>query len=319
MGIDIGEKFSAFCFTNLSISSDIPETLELGSGICAARRLPVEFANHWRDWLGSLKIEAIESSNFVLLTKAISQTPQNLDQENYNLRCRLDYFMKGLLLQGCPQYEKGVTLNGSHFDGRTEIRQLGDLEDYRPSYGLPPLEVGTSELQRAIFFADRLKRIANGDDDWARLRRGLKALFQGSEEYEGGDRLHQFTRSLEALIKPDIGNTRSQFAHRCQTFSLAGTETQESLLQIFDIRSHVEHLHSPLDALKGSETDRIILANRRTRQADLLSRFALAQVLESEDLLQAFRTDGTIDSFWHMQDHERIRVWGNRLDLTNIS
>src|SRR5207249_7679539 len=87
------------------------------------------------------------------------------------------------------------------------------------------------------------------------LRRGLKVLFDGTlMPNKDGDRLHQFVRAVEALVKPEPEKTRNQFAHRIsQTFTLANDETRAILLQLFDLRSYVEHMHWVIDALEGEE------------------------------------------------------------------
>jgi hypothetical protein len=147
----------------------------------------------------------------------------------------------------------------------------------------------------------------------------LAALWAGSRLLDGGDRLHQFARALEALLLPEIGNTRNQFAHRIdQTFTKANQDTREALLQIFDLRSHVEHVHLAIEALKGEQKDRINTANRRTRQVDVLARIALARVLENETLFEMFKTDAGIQDFWKLDDASRTALWGTRLDLMAI-
>ena len=66
------------------------------------------------------------------------------------------------------------------------------------------------------------------------------------------------TRAVEALVKPEITRTRKQSAHRVsQTATLADEETRATLLQIFNLRSYVEHMHPVLDSLEGDETVRI--------------------------------------------------------------
>jgi hypothetical protein len=56
----------------------------------------------------------------------------------------------------------------------------------------------------------------------------------GAQMYRQSNRLciHQFVRSLEALLLPDIRKTKSQFAHRCQTFARAGDDTRALLLEV---------------------------------------------------------------------------------------
>ena len=73
--------------------------------------------------------------------------------------------------------------------------------------------------------------------------RGLNTLFKGLKEKTSQDRLHQFVRSLEALILPDKGNTNKQFVYRCQTFARAGDDTHNLLLEAYAMRSDTEHLN----------------------------------------------------------------------------
>src|SRR5437899_1106302 len=179
---------------------------------------------------------------------------------------------------------------------------------------------GVDELRRAAGLIDRLRGVDTGGADWGRLRRGLKVLFDGTlMPNKDGDRLHQFVRAVEALVKPEPEKTRNQFAHRIsQTFTLANDETRAILLQLFDLRSYVEHMHWVIDALEGEEAGRIATVNRGTRQIDVLARAALLRVMQSDALMDAFRSDATIDAFWRMGDDERVGLWGQRLDIRTV-
>jgi hypothetical protein len=88
---------------------------------------------------------------------------------------------------------------------------------------------------------------------------------------------------------------------------------------IYDIRSKVERLHSPLSLISGNSVkEKEDLLYRRVRQADSLARFAARHVLGSEALTEAFKTDENIDAFWHEPDGERTKRWGERLDLEAV-
>ena len=81
------------------------------------------------------------------------------------------------------------------------------------------------------------------------------------------------------------------------------------LLQVFDMRSYVEHMRPVVDVLQeGDEAGRIATVNRRTRQIDVLARSSLLRVVESDALLASFRTDAGIDAFWQMPDVERVAL-----------
>ena len=306
MRIAPGEKFACFAFTFYGVADNVPEELQLGPRLWAVRKL-------------DLDLDALRDANFALYTTMPSSKPKSLDEEN-RLVETLNHFLYGILLQGVPAYGRGFSLTGADVAGEINVRQCSDLKDYRPSFGMPPFRLGVDELRRAAGLIDRLRGVDTGGADWGRLRRGLKVLFDGTlMPNKDGDRLHQFVRAVEALVKPEPEKTRNQFAHRIsQTFTLANDETRAILLQLFDLRSYVEHMHWVIDALEGEEAGRIATVNRGTRQIDVLARASLLRVMQSDALMDAFRSDATIDAFWRMGDDERVGLWGQRLDIRTV-
>jgi len=281
--------------------------------------LDFDVAEHWQTWLGSLTMDELREANLIIYTTMASSRPEILDDENAALAKMLDCVLFGLVLQGIPVYYHGYSLNGANVAGEVNVRQFSNLKRYEPTYETVEFRPGVKELRRAEALSVRLQRVNEGGPDWARLRRGVNALLRGSRMDDGTERLHQFVRALEALIKPDIGSTRRQFAHRIdQTFTVANTETRETLNQIFDLRSRIEHVHDPLDMLDGHRDARIATANRRTRQVDVLARFAVTRVLEKDDLFEMFKTDAGVEAFWGLADVARAAAWGERFDLTTV-
>ena len=306
MRIAPGEKFACFAFTFYGVADNVPEELQVGPRLWAVRKLDLE-------------LDALRDANFALYTTMPSSKPKSLDEENQLVET-LNHFLYGILLQSVPAYGRGFSLTGADVAGEINVRQCSDLKDYRPSFGMPPFRLGVDELRRAAGLIDRLRGVDTGGADWGRLRRGLKVLFDGTlMPNKDGDRLHQFVRAVEALVKPEPEKTRNQFAHRIsQTFTLANDETRAILLQLFDLRSYVEHMHWVIDALEGEEAGRIATVNRGTRQIDVLARAALLRVMQSDALMDAFRSDATIDAFWRMGDDERVGLWGQRLDIRTV-
>src|SRR6266446_2062427 len=318
MPIKPNEKFACFAYTFYGLGDDVPNEVQLGPRLWIFRHLDLDVAKHWVEWMGSVKMNTLSDSNFVMFATMPSAKPEVLDQENLDLVKTLDYLLYGILLQGVPKSQQGFSLSGANVKGEINVRQFSDLRDYQPSFGMPPFRLGLDGMQHAARLMDRLRAVnTSGPANWARLRRGLKVLFDGTSLLnKDGDRLHQLVRAIEAMIKPEIAKTKAQFAHRIsQTLTLANDETRETLLQLFDLRSHVEHMHSVLDALEGDEPARIATVNRRTRQSDVLARTALLRVVDSDALFAAFRTDADIDAFWQMTDVQRLALWGPRLDI----
>jgi hypothetical protein len=131
--------------------------------------------------------------------------------------------------------------------------------------------------------------------------------------------VHDFVRRLEGLIAPAQGSTRKQFVHRAQTFARASEAARIALGEIYDIRSQTEHLHMPTDLLPGSTIEeKEALLFKRVRQADVLARFAVRRVLDDPTLTRTFENEATINEFWHQSDGERVKRWGERLDLEGV-
>jgi hypothetical protein len=197
-----------------------------------------------------------------------------------------DLLAIALILQGVPSYEQGFLISGANETGGPEARQFGRARVFYPTRGITPLRVGRAELERAAFLETKLEKIDYRGPNWRRLRRAIDCLTKGSAEVHYNDeKIHQFARSLEGLILPEIAATRRQFIHRLQTFAIANQVTSEALGQMFDIRSNVEHLHSALDVLPpSSPQEREKLLYKRARQIDRLARFALSHVLEDDTL-----------------------------------
>jgi hypothetical protein len=151
--------------------------------------------------------------------------------------------------------------------------------------------------------------------DFRRVVRGLNALFQALKE-TGQDRFHQFVRSLEALIFPEVGKIKGQFTHRCQTFARAGSDTQSILNEAFDMRSDIDHLHEWDQAVQSYPAgQREHVCWQRTRQMEHLACFAYSRILPDAALQNHFRTDPTTASFWKPPDGQRRSLWGFPLDV----
>jgi len=319
MKIASNEKFACLAFHECWLAPGFPDEIQLAPNVWAAQKLDVKMGSHWARWVGSLAMDALTDASLVIYTTMPSANPEALDGENKELARRLDYVLYGLLLQGVPRHSKGFAFNGANSEGEVGVRQFSNVRRYLPTYGLPYFRPGVAELQLAMSLAPRLRDIGNGGANWERLRGGIKVLLGGSEEEDSGERLHDFVRALEALLRPDIGSTKTQFAHRTdQTFVLSNAETRDTLLEIYEMRSRVEHLHPVLDALQGNTATRIATANRRTCQIDALARRSLRRVVGTAPLLETFRTEANIAAFWNLPDAARVAAWSDRWDLRSI-
>jgi len=165
--------------------------------------------------------------------------------------------------------------------------------------------------------ADGLAAIyaANG---YERMRRGFDALVHGVREEHDEDRIHQYVRALEGLVKPEIGRSETQFVHRCQTFAVASDQARTALRDSYAIRSQVEHVHFWGDALTPyPEADRASVLTQRLLQIEALALYTYIRVVTSRPHRDIFVADSSIDAFWAKRDDERFSLWGDRLDLSD--
>src|SRR2546422_1059343 len=145
-----GEKFACFAFTFYGGADNVPEELQLGPRLWAVRKLGLDVARHWEEAMGSIKLDGLRDANFVLYTTTPSSQPKILDEEDRQLVETLNYFLYGILLQGVPAYERGLSLTGADVAGAINVRHFSDLKEYRPSFGMPPFRLGVDELRRHV-------------------------------------------------------------------------------------------------------------------------------------------------------------------------
>src|SRR5271165_3903586 len=91
-----GEKY-ALIGLDVSIEQPIPFR-QLTPELWVWTGQKFDLPPQWREWLGSIRAEEIESCNLTLLSKKPSMTPDVFDQENEFLQRRVRGFYIGLLL-----------------------------------------------------------------------------------------------------------------------------------------------------------------------------------------------------------------------------
>src|SRR5262249_8981714 len=138
MPIELNDKFACFAYDFYGLSKDMPDEVQLAPGLWAFRRFDLDVAKHWKEWMGSIKLDALKDAAFVMLATRPSSKPEILDQEHQDLVRTLDYLLFGILLQGVPDSRQGFSLTGANVKGEVTIRGFSDLRDYQPTFDMPP-------------------------------------------------------------------------------------------------------------------------------------------------------------------------------------
>ena len=324
MHVEPNTKFAAFFLSRCGVKPDLPQEEEqIEKDIWVSQKFDLAVAAHWQTWLGSLATDEMrEGGLLIYVTGQPSKQPEVLDGENQALQQEVNDILNGLLLQGVPGFMRGFIVNGANVNGQIGIRQHASIRELDLTHGQPEFLVGIDEARRSVSLARRLRYIQDAPrPEWGRVIRAVRTLLLANHQTNSfGERLHQFVRALEGLIKVPKGNGRKTFAHRAQTFAVAGDAPREALLELYDLRSAVEHLGVPIEALaaEGTEKQRLGVVDRRTRQADALARLAILRALESPVIFNYFRTDAQIDEFWKLADDVKVLLWGDRLDIMKV-
>ena len=308
-------KFGMLAVNN--VYTDLPEiAFQLSDGTWVMPGVPVSDLGIWKEWIGSIRMERLGRANLVLFTEEPSANPEILDAVHHRLDKDLSLIFYLLHLRPGVEIAEGADLLcGSSVNGIPGIRQMSQMPVFHPSKGWTRAPIRGAWLEDSLVLRAGVTAMDADKTQFRRVIRGLNTLFNGLKE-TGQDRLHQFVRSLEALILPEIGKTERQFVHRCQTFARAGDDTRDLLTEAFAMRSDTEHLNPWDEAVQNYPQDqREDVCWHRTRQIERLACDAYSRLLRDAALRQHFETETTIAAFWKLPDDQRRTLWGKPLDI----
>jgi hypothetical protein len=113
------------------------------------------------------------------------------------------------------RHDGGIVLGGANVDGRVEVRRTSRLaEHYAPS-NFDPAPLRKEHFTRMAQIAEGIRAIYTPGTPTNR-KLGFHAWIRAVQERYGNERLHQFVRAIEAVIKPAEGQGKRHFKHRCQ-------------------------------------------------------------------------------------------------------
>jgi len=312
--IPVGAKYALLCLRTGADLSSLPDFLDLGSGFFCSRGLPLELPDHWSEWLGSIKVERLGDSNLVLAVVQPSENPRVLDKANDQLCRALRRFYIALVIAS-PFFEhsEATVLTGGRTEDQLNVRELFEYERIRRPGGCSPHAISVRTLRAADAVLGGIVRLETAKQ-FDRTLRLTRAFMSGKRSIDVAEALHQYVRCLEGLILPRTGDTKKQFKHRTQVF--IGPHSKETVALLFDIRSFVEHLHHPLDAMDcGRCYESYVSLYRCARQAEALARYCLERLLSTPELRDHFQSDEAIAAFWKLPMHEQQKLWGSTLDI----
>lgn len=276
-------------------------------------KLPIELPEHWEQWLGTLRLDEIGGSNLFILTQMPSKAPEVLDGENSALTDRLQRFYFGILMS-VPYigHVAGTMMSGAHRGEVVDVRQVQRYEDVFCIRGCHGARLDNAQLRAASAATLGVQEL-QGTGEHSRTWRVVNAFYAGLKAGEPGIRVHQFVRCIEGFAFPTIGKTRKQIVHRAKLFLGSGFEFLVG--HLYDIRSAVEHLRGPLDAVPGTDDQgRRLMLLQRAYEAEVVARYCIQRLFTNPRVWPHFNDESALAAFWELPDAERVEVWGAQLD-----
>ena len=306
--IEADEKFALIAMRTANNLPGAP--IELIPGLWASSAPLIPMGSHWREWLGSIRIEQIERCNLFLAVKSPSQNPHILDQENLDLENVIWKYYVGMLLAARFVTDgKPLLATGARRDLEFQIRQTFDLD--RPAHPSADLlhRLSIQEMCRGAEIGREIHEFFQAlppSGAW-RLNRILSLYTTSRSILEIVDQIHQYTRCLEGLTVPPIRGTRKVFAERCTLFG--GQPNRGIFEDIYGVRGEIEHLHEYryLEIFNRSVRLNLLI---KAGIAEYVARCSLSRIFDQPRLWPHFWTTPTIEAFWQLDSSERLRLWG---------
>ncbi|WP_242343330.1 hypothetical protein [Anaeromyxobacter terrae] len=301
-----GEKYAAIA---LDAASRLQGPVNLGNGVFALPNANVVLPEHWTEWLGSIRADAIRTAPVLLLAKAASDAVGVLDHENVALQRRLDALYWCLLASGPLRVEGGVRFTGARGPGGIDVRQVSETRSVVSLQGLlhPPLT--EPHLRRAAVMSLSLSELLAAPG-MRRIKMAVRTFMLAFEEENIGERIHQFVRCIDGIV---CARGREQFKERSKLF--VGEQASSVCSELYLMRNNAEHFSDPakgLDPLPLRED--LVRAFRRAHEAEALARYCMCRLVETR-AWSHLTDDDRVDEFWRISVEQRAAAWGPPLDL----
>lgn len=308
--VHAGEKYALIAM-HTSVSSTSYGIMQMNDELWVVVNCPpITFPEHWQQWIGSVRVDNMRNTNLTLLTKLPSPNPTTLNQENEDLKRKVERYYYGLLLTGrIVSHSPPLLLTGAHDGQEVSVRQQSDLKQLPQFVGMPPDLVTPAHIEAAAALGKGLGEME--------ARGGFRRFFRVLGIYAGArsmtdalDQIHQFCRCIEGLILPKVGQTAKHFKSRTELF--IGPGHHDLTGSLYKVRSAVEHLNIHL-YVRRSRVQRIDLL-RYAAIVEGIARHCIAHIVSQPTLWPHFENETALASFWNLPPTERASLWGEPID-----
>jgi hypothetical protein len=317
--IPAGHKFACYAIERVALDAMLREPVSLGDGVTVSFQSPFQLESHWKQWLGTTVAGRLEQSNVFLIATAPSQALAIVDGENQALMTKVSTLFYALFMVEIFYHERAIAFNGANLGDRIEVRSTSLVHDYYWPSRFHSVHLERRHFEQAGRIAEGIRLVHALGSGLQRVKRGFQSWLRAMRESDGAERLHQFVRSLEAVVKPTIGKVKKQFVYRCQLFVGESNDNADMLLDLVEMRGCVEHLNLILESVvKYPEANRETVMQQRICQAQLLASFVYAQIFCDANLRALFSDDAQIEALWQSKREQQRSQWQTKLDWIKI-
>jgi hypothetical protein len=291
-----GSRFAALAISR-ALNVELP-TVSTGRDVfVVVRQLPLDLGADWRATLGTFRTERLEMSNFLIF--ASESSPYFNERHRDPLIRKVRAFYYALMMLGGPAHESGLFFAGGVTSTGPNVLYAQDLIPAVPRPLGRHTPISVQALEVAADISDGIIGI-QGRKTHDRLERGFWTWVGAVREQHLHVRLHQFVRSIDALIGSEQGKGEKQFISRGQTFA-EGRDVENILSQLYRLRSVEEHFRpwQPTLGLSGPEAERV--GGLRAYQAERLASHVYTIVSANASIRNHFRDEHSITAFWAMK------------------
>jgi hypothetical protein len=292
------------------------DVINAGKGVTIRNSPPVELDDTWQKWLGEIQARQYQNSKFIIVVNSQLgrfANEEGIIRETAEKRAQLIHLC--LLLLGTGYTGPVLKVCGNK---RGSYLHIGPIQQ---QYALPlpayrrPAHPTVEVVTKAVKLAKQAERTYH--KDYAdRVRRGFKSIVLGWQSTYPDERLHNFIRAVEAIVKPGKGRITQIFCDRAQLFTGRSPQNSALLNELYNIRSCYEHTKdvlSPITQVQGVRKDHALAY--RSLQAELLASAVYWRIFEQPRLMARFSTQKGFDDFWAQPEHKRKAQWGAPIDL----
>lgn len=297
-------KFAVFAFSNLRQAHDMNTFIGPVDDYVFAKNM-IDFSRgEWEKWIGERKYKGILSSNYCVVRQLVSENPGILDSETKMLEDDFILLYQTLMITiPYASHRESFLFIGHNTDDSVDFRQMRIYPDVPHLIGSPDVVVNSEIIERAITIQHRISKYFLATSH-KRLFAMIGAFMKGIQSKNVAERVHQFIRCIEGFLHPDPGKTRKQFKSRTELF--LGPQKHQLVDELYEIRSNIEHLHSPFETYPlVDETTAQLKIFMRALQAEFIARSLLLEILLKDRLADLFQSKDALEKFWDGSNSKR--------------